>query len=132
VLVDCRPRAVAGGGVGTTRIMPVVLLSPAFLALGLVLALLVLLPTRRLHLAGWPPSWLATYYLVVLALALLVAELRGPAKFLVPILVVAYLAPFVTVRDGIARLIGGPPRDHSRRPPKNVTPPDADGRPGGR
>ncbi len=105
-------------------------LSPAFLALGLLLALLVLLPTRRLHLARWPASWLATYYVGVLLLALLVAELRGPARFLVPVLVVAYLAPFITVRDGLARLLGGPrrrpPSAPSRRPPpKNVTPPDA-------
>jgi hypothetical protein len=112
--------------------MPRMSPSPAFLALGLVLALLVLLPTRRLHIAGWPASWLATYYVIVLLLALLVAELRGPARFLVPILVVAYLAPFVTVRDGLARLLGGPPREPGRRPPKNVTPPDADRRSGDR
>lgn len=110
--------------------MPSVSLSPGFLALGLLLAVLVLLPTRRLHLAGWPTSWLASYYLGVLMLALLVAELRGPAKFLVPILVVVYLAPFVTLREGIARLIGGPPRPSPapppHRPPKNVTPPDGE------
>ena len=102
------------------------------------LALLVLLPTRRLHLAGWRGSWLATYYVGVFLLALLVAELRGPAKLLVPVLVIAYLAPFVTVRDGLARLFGGPsgrrPGPPPRRPPpRNVTPPDVDagrGRPG--
>ena len=109
-------------------------LSPGFLALGLLLALLVLLPTRRLHLARWPSSWLALYYVGVLLLALLVAELRGPARFLVPILVVAYLAPFVTVRDGLARLLGGPsrrpPATPRRPPPKNVTPPDAEAGPG--
>ena len=109
-------------------------LSPGFLALGLLLALLALLPTRRLHLAHWPASWLATYYAGVLLLALLVAELRGPARFLVPVLVVAYLAPFVTVRDGLARLLGGlprrPPAPPPGRPPKNVTPPDAGTGPG--
>lgn len=107
------------------------MLAPTLLALGLVLALLVLLPTRRLYLAGWPTSWLATYYVVVLVLALLVAEVRGPARFLVPILVIAYLAPFVTVRDGLARLLGRPPSPPlPREPPKDVTPPDARG--GGR
>ncbi len=111
--------------------MRLVWLSPGFLALGLALALLVLLPTRRLHLAGWPGSWLATYYVGVLLLALLVAELRGPAKFLVPVLVIAYLAPFVTVRDGLARLLGGPSGRRTTPPPrlpppKNVTPPEAD------
>ncbi len=100
---------------------------PAYVALGLLLALLVLLPTRRLYLAGWSQGWLATYYLIVLGLALLVAELRGPARFLVPILVVAYLAPFVTAREGLARLLGGPraPTPPQRpTPPKDVTPPE--------
>ncbi|HYM83891.1 MAG TPA: hypothetical protein VEY67_07060 [Candidatus Dormibacteraeota bacterium] len=104
-------------------------LPTGLVALALALAVIVLLPTRRLFLAGWPSPWLAVYYLAVLALALLVAELRGPARFLVPILVVAYLAPFVTVRDGLARLLGGP-RPPDRRPPRDVTPRDADG--GGR
>jgi hypothetical protein len=104
-------------------------LAPALVALALAIAFLVLLPTRRLYLAGWPRSWLAAYYAVVLGLALLVAEVRGPARFLVPILVIAYLAPFVTVREGLARLIGRPPEPPRERrdPPKNVTPPDADG-----
>jgi hemolysin III len=42
----------------------------------------------------------------------------------------AYVAPFVTVRDGLGRLLGRPPRrppdaPSRRPPPKNVTPPDA-------
>ncbi len=103
-------------------------LSPALVGLVLALGLLVLLPARRLHLGGWPSSWIAAYYITVLVLALLVAELRGPARFLVPILVVAYLAPFVTLREGLARLIGRPqaPPPARRDPPRNVTPPDAD------
>lgn len=84
---------------------------------------------------------LATYFFVVLGMALLLAEIRGPARFLVPILVVAYLAPFVTARAGIDRLLGrgrssggptagaaddeGGDRDEEPRPPpRNVTPPD--------
>jgi hypothetical protein len=78
--------------------------------------------------------------------------LRGPARYLIPIFVIAYIAPFVTARDGIARLrgrLGGPttptrPTDANgrttdraggrpkaraeepRRPePKNVTPKEA-------
>lgn len=96
---------------------------PAFVALALVLALLVLVPTRRLYLAGWRQDWLATYYLIVLGLAILVAEVRGPAKFLVPILVIAYLAPFVTAREGFARLLGTS-RPSAPDPPKDVTPRD--------
>ena len=101
----------------------------ALLALVVILALLVLIPTRRLYLAGWRADWLAAYYLVVLGLAVAVAELRGPARFLVPILVVAYLAPFVTVRDGLARLLGTPrpPGPPASSPPKDVTPPEERG-----
>ncbi len=108
---------------------------PAVLALIGVLALLVLIPTRRLYLAGWRGWSLVGYFAVVLAMGLLVAELRGPARFLVPILVIAYLAPFVTARAGIARLLGrgggdgvGTELDDERRPPpKDVTPPDQRG-----
>lgn len=99
-----------------------------------VLALLVMIPTRRLYLAGWRGWTLVTYFLLVLAMGVLVAELRGPARFLVPILVIAYLAPFVTARAGVARLLGrgGPDVDDGssdgrRPPPKDVTPPDQRG-----
>ncbi len=73
----------------------------------LVIALLVLIPTRRLFLAGWSSSFLLTYYLFVCGLGALVAELRGPARYLVPILVLAYIAPFVTAGAGIARVLNG-------------------------
>jgi ABC-type xylose transport system permease subunit len=109
--------------------------SLAVVLLIVAVALLVLLPTRRLFLAGWSSPALTAYFLIVVALALFVAELRGPARYLIPILVVAYVAPFVTARDGIARLherIGGGPDAAVRRPrsdpsrsARNVTPPDA-------
>lgn len=79
------------------------------LVLVAAIALLVLLPTRRLYLAGWSEGALAAYFLALIAFGLLVAELRGPARYLVPILVVAYVAPFVTFRAGVARIVGRPP-----------------------
>lgn len=101
--------------------------NPALLALLLVLALLALLPARRLHLAGWSGRAVLAYYLGLLALALAAVELRGLARFLVPILIVAYLAPFVTVDGGLGRLLGTrrTPEFERRPPPKNVTPPTA-------
>src|SRR5438045_9788174 len=107
--------------------------SLAFLGLIGIIALLVMIPTRRLFLAGWSPGALTAYFLILVALALFVAELRGPARYLIPILVLAYIAPFVTARDGIGRLrdrlgrdpnstIGRPPSDPPRSP-RNVTPP---------
>lgn len=105
--------------------------APALLFLAGVLALLVLIPTRRLYLAGWRGWGLLGYFAVVWAMGLLVAELRGPARFLVPMLVIAYLAPFVTARAGFARLlrpgdvVDDADRDDERRPPpRDVTPPD--------
>jgi len=103
------------------------------LLVGLV-ALLVLIPTRRLQLAGWKRESLTTYYLAVWLLGSVVAAMPAPARFLVPFLIVAYIAPFVTVRDGIDRLLGRPPRPRpgpdpvdgpdEHRPMKDVTPPE--------
>lgn len=106
--------------------------NPALLALVGLLFLLLLAPTRRLQLAGWPSRALATYVGSMLLLGLLVAELRGPARFLVPILVIGYLAPFVTLRSGLDRLRGrgwqGGGHDvHVERPPvKSVSGPARD------
>jgi len=72
----------------------------------------------------------------MIALGLFVAELRGPARYLIPILVLAYIAPFITARDGIRRMRGrvsrgsaaGPVGDvptPAARPMKNVTPKEA-------
>jgi hypothetical protein len=107
-------------------------MSPTVVLLVGLVALLVLIPTRRLQLAGWKRESLATYYFALLLLGAVVAVMRAPATFLVPILIVAYLAPFVTLRDGLDRLLGRPPApDHpvdrpaEPRPMKDVTPPDS-------
>jgi hypothetical protein len=107
-------------------------MSPTTVLLVGIVALLVLIPTRRLMIAGWKREALTTYYLAMVLLGLVVAVMRGPATFLVPILLVAYLAPFVTLRDGIDRLLGRPRRQDGDpvdapappRPMKDVTPPD--------
>jgi hypothetical protein len=117
-------------------------MSATTIALAGLVALLVLIPTRRLHLAGWRRESLTTYFIAVWLLGVVVTALPSPAKFLIPLLLVAYLAPFVTLRDGLDRLLGRPPgggsggsgRDSRRtpvddQPPmKNVTPPEDDGR----
>lgn len=107
------------------------------LLIGLVVGLVVLVPTRRLQLAGWGRDALMAYFIAVWLLGVVVAMVPVPARFLVPILLVAYLAPFITVRDGIDRLLGGRRRNWTRepgRPPmKNVTPtspPDGPDEPG--
>jgi hypothetical protein len=81
--------------------------SPEILALTGLLFLLFLVPTRRLQLAGWPARALGSYLGGMLLLGLVAAELRSPARLFVPILVIGYVAPFVTLRSGIERLRGG-------------------------
>ena len=115
---------------------------PWLLALGLVLGLLVLLPARRLQLAGLAPRTIGLLALTLWALAMFVAISPGGARILVPIVLLAYLAPFVAAPDRVARVLrrggGGKPgggRVGDRPPMKNVTPPDSDvptdSRPGG-
>lgn len=76
---------------------------PALLAIALVLFVLLLAPTGRLQRAGWPARALGGYLIVMLGLSLLVAYLPGPTRFLVPLIIVGFLAPFVTGRAGIER-----------------------------
>lgn len=103
-------------------------MSPTTIALVGLVALLVLIPTRRLQLAGWRRESLTAYFLAVWLLGALVAAMPAPARFLVPILIVAYLAPFVTLRDGLDRLLGRPRSgggDVAEHPPiRDVTPPE--------
>jgi hypothetical protein len=120
-------------------------MSPTTIALAGLVALLVLIPTRRLQLAGWQRESLTAYFLTVWLLGAAVAAMPAPAKFLIPLLLVTYLAPFVTLRDGLDRLLGRPrsggpggsggPADPDRggkseepRPIKDVTPPEERGR----
>ncbi|MFZ5853817.1 MAG: hypothetical protein ACOYXS_04830 [Chloroflexota bacterium] len=105
------------------------MVSLTFLLLLGAIGLLALIPTRRLYLAGWSPRALALYYVGLVALALIVAELRAPARFLLPILVVAYIAPFVTARAGLRRLFGRSERVSSpivSRPATRGLPPPAE------
>ena len=103
-------------------------MSPITLVIAVVVALVVLIPTRRLQLAGWSRDTVWTYFAFVWILGVAVSIVPAPARFLVPILLVAYLAPFVSVRAGIDYLFGtrrsDPPVEPERPPIKNVTPPD--------
>lgn len=101
---------------------------PTLIALVLVSALLVLIPTRRLHLAGWSQSVVGAYFLAMWLATVALAWAPGATRFLVPILVAAYLAPFVTLRAGVDRLLGR--RRLPGPPPRNVTPRNG-GRDGG-
>lgn len=106
---------------------------PNVLLLALIggLFLVLLIPTRRLQQGGWPPRVLAAYLGSMILFGLLLAELRAPARLLVPIFIVAYIAPFVTVRTGLERMGLRNPRDGSdirveRPPTKQVSGPSRD------
>jgi hypothetical protein len=81
-------------------------MGPLTIALALVIAFLVLIPTRRLFVAGASQRALVVYFVSVWLLALIAATVRGPTRFMLPILLIVYLAPFVTLRPGLERLRG--------------------------
>lgn len=71
---------------------------PSLLAIVLITGLLVLLPTRRLHLSGRSQGLVTAYFLVLWSAASLAAWAPGPLRLIVPIVVIAWLAPFVVLR----------------------------------
>lgn len=94
---------------------------PWLLALGLVVAFLVLIPARRLRGAGLSSTAVGLYALAIWALAMLVAITAGGTRLLIPVLLAGYLAPFIASPDVIGRVLRRRP---PRRPMKDVTPPD--------
>jgi hypothetical protein len=100
---------------------------PGLLAVGLLLGLVVLLPSRRLWLAGVPSQLISLYALCVWALAFLLVVRPGGLRFLGPILIIAFVAPFIAAPERISSLVRRGrrgPGDPPRPPMKNVTPPD--------
>ena len=94
--------------------------SLTFLILIAAIGALALIPTRRLFTSGWSGGTLAAYFATIFAMGVLIALTRGRVGFLLPILVLAYIAPFVTARDGIRRVRDRMPGGGL----KNVTPPE--------
>jgi hypothetical protein len=102
--------------------------TPTVIALVLGTGLLALLPVRRL--AERTPDRLAvTLYFVTLWIVLAAAIALPPTRRLaIPLALVLAIAPWVTLREGIDRLLGR--RLGERRPPpRNVTPPRDPNRP---
>jgi hypothetical protein len=103
------------------------LLPPALLAIGLVLGLVVLLPARRLRLAGLSAAAIGLYTIFVWALAFFVVVRPVAGRFLVPILIITFVAPFIVAPERISALVRRQrdgPDDPPKPPMKNVTPPD--------
>jgi hypothetical protein len=98
--------------------------APWLLALALVLALLVLIPARRLQLAGVSPRTIALYAVGLWAAAMFLAIRPGATRILIPFLLVIYLAPFVAAPEAVGRILRRRPPSGGRPPMKDVTPPD--------
>ena len=94
--------------------------APWLLALGLVIALLVLIPARRLTAARVSSRIVAAYAIGLWLVGMFLAIRPVGARILVPFVLVAYLAPFVATPDVVGRVMrrGG----RGRPPLKNVTP----------
>jgi hypothetical protein len=88
---------------------------PLVIGLALVIALLVMLPSRRLQLAGLDGTWIATYALTLWVGAMLIALFPGGVRFLFPILLIAWVAPFIVAPERIGRTFRGG-RGRGRRP----------------
>lgn len=97
---------------------------PWLIALALVVALLVLIPARRLQLSGMSSRTIGLYALALWILAMTLAIRPAGARILVPFLLVAYLAPFVAAPDQVRRVFRRRPPPDGRPPMKDVTPPD--------
>lgn len=103
---------------------------PWLLALALVVGLVVLVPARRLQLAGFSSRTIGGYALVLWLFAMVIAISPGATRVLIPMLLVAYLAPFIAGPDAVRRILRRvPPAEPTPPPMKDVTPHDDDDRP---
>lgn len=94
---------------------------PWLLALALGLGLLVLIPARRLRAAGLSRGSVGLYALTLWGLATFVAIRPGATRIVIPLLLLAYLAPFIAGPDVLGRVLRRRP---SPPPIRNVTPTD--------
>ena len=104
-------------------------MSPVLLVMVLVAALLGLIPVWRLRIAGWPTRWLVLAWIGYAASILLAVRAPMATRFLLPILVLAYVAPFIAGPERLSRVLRRPPEPP--RPIIDVTPPAPSGLPGG-
>jgi hypothetical protein len=101
---------------------------PLAIGLALLTALVLLPPARRLQLAGLEPRLIGTYTTLLWIGGMLVVLAPGATRWMVPILLIAWLGPFVVAPERLGRVMrrGGP----GSGPIKDVTPRDGPGTPG--
>jgi hypothetical protein len=101
---------------------------PVLIAVVLLTGLLALLPTMRLARRTTDRAVLTLYLVALWVTLAVVAGVPGARRFAAPLAIALAIAPWITLRSGIDRLLGRSSRDR-RPPPRNVTPPDAGGPP---
>ena len=100
-------------------------MSAAFLLVFLLAGLLALIPVWRLRGAGWPSRWLFGAWVTYGVAILIAMRFSAAGRFVIPILVVAFIAPFVAGPERLTRVLGGRlPGDEPEpeRPVIDVTP----------
>jgi hypothetical protein len=102
-------------------------MTPGLLAVLLLACLLAMLPVWRLHVAGWRPGVLFTAWLVYTVAIILSVRFVAAFEFLLPILVLAFVAPFVAGPERLSRVMGR--RRPNERPVIDVTPKPSPGLP---
>lgn len=96
--------------------------APWLIALALALGFIVLIPARRLQLAGLSGRVTGAYAAALWLMGMVVAIRPIGLRFLLPILLISYLAPFVAGPERVTRVLAR--RRLDPPPMKNVTPPD--------
>ena len=102
----------------------VLLPAPWLIGVALLLGFFVLLPARRLQLAGLSGRSIGLYALCLWLLGFAVLVRPGVTRFLIPILLIAYIAPFVAGPERIRRVARRGRIAPPRPPMKDVTPAD--------
>ena len=82
-------------------------MSPGVVLLVIVTCLVAMLPVWRLRLAGWPARWLFVAWAGYALGIILAVRFAGGFRFLLPILVLAYVAPIVAWPERLARVLRG-------------------------
>jgi hypothetical protein len=104
-------------------------MSPLLVLILVVAGLIAMIPVWRLRVAGWPRRWLVVAWLVYAIGIFAAVRAPGATRFLLPILVLAYVAPFVAGPERLTRVLRGPAVPP--RPIVNVTPHPPTSLPGG-
>ena len=93
------------------------MIPPLVIALALAAGLLVLPPAWRLSLAGVDSRWIGMYVLALWVLAMVAALGPGAARLFGPILLIAWVAPFIVAPERLGRVLRRLPRGNRGAPP---------------